>query len=128
MAEQTKFMRNSGWALTALSGVPVVLSGVMKLLSQPAMVDNFVQKFGYPEAVMVPLGVVEIICALLYLVPRTSILGAILLTGYLGGAVATHVRIGEMFIPPLTLGVLAWAGLYLRSPQVRALLPLRAKS
>jgi hypothetical protein len=69
--------------------------------------------------------VLELFCAAVYVVPRTAVLGAVLLTGYLGGAVATHVRVGDAFIVPLLLGVLVWAGLYLRDERVRALLPLR---
>jgi hypothetical protein len=71
------------------------------------------------------LGILELICAVIYVIPRTSMLGAILLTGYLGGAIATHVRVGEQFIMPAVLGVLIWGGLYLRDYRLRALLPLR---
>jgi hypothetical protein len=75
----------------------------------------------------VPLGAIEICCALLYAIPRTAVLGAVLLTGYLGGAIATHVRVGDpSFVTPLVLGMIAWAGLYLRDPRLRALLPLRS--
>jgi hypothetical protein len=74
---------------------------------------------------LVPIGLLELLCAVLYLVPQTALLGAVLLTGYLGGAVATHLRIGEPFVLPLVLGVLIWAGLWLRDPRLRGLLPLR---
>jgi hypothetical protein len=74
----------------------------------------------------VPIGVTEIACALLLAIPRTSVLGAVLVTGYLGGAVATHVRAMQpAFIAPAILGALAWLGLYLRDPRLRALLPLK---
>jgi hypothetical protein len=66
-----------------------------------------------------------VVCTILYLIPQTSVLGAILLTGYLGGAVATHVRIGDQFVPPVLLGALLWLGLYLRDVRLRALIPLR---
>jgi hypothetical protein len=82
-------------------------------------------KFGYPAGTLIVLGVVELACALLYVMPRTSVLGAILMTGYLGGAVATHVRVGDAFAAPLVLGVIAWGGLFLRDERIRALLPLR---
>jgi hypothetical protein len=82
-------------------------------------------KFGYSAASLTALAVVELTCALLYLVPQTSVLGAILVTGYLGGAVATHVRVGEAFVMPLLLGVIAWVGLFLRDERLRVLLPVR---
>ena len=69
---------------------------------------------------------VSLACALLYAIPRTSVLGAILVTGYFGGAVATELRVGGVFVGPLMLGIFAWAGLYLRDARVRALIPLRA--
>jgi hypothetical protein len=89
------------------------------------MVPDFVEKFGYPETLLTPIGIIEVLCVLLYAIPRTSVLGAILLTGYMGGAVATHVRIGDMFVPPLMIGVFVWLGLFLRDAGIRALLPWR---
>jgi len=75
---------------------------------------------------LLTLGIVEASCAILYLIPRTAVLGAILVTGYLGGAVATHARVGDpAFITPALLGVIAWLGLFLRDRRVRALIPLR---
>lgn len=82
-------------------------------------------KFGYPPGSIAVLGAVELASALLFVIPRTSVLGAILVTGYLGGAVATHVRAGDGFIAPLLLGVVAWGGLFLRDGRLRALLPFR---
>ncbi len=78
----------------------------------------------YPPATARPIGVVELSCVVLYFIPATRVLGAILLTGYLGGAVATHVRAGETaFLAPLLIGVILWAGLFLRDPRLRQLLP-----
>ena len=77
----------------------------------------------------VPLGIVELVCTIIYLVPRTAILGAILLTGYLGGATATHVRAGDpaaQFLTPVVFGALLWLGLYLRCARLRALIPFRS--
>ena len=71
------------------------------------------------------LGILELACTIVYVIPRTAVLGAILLTGYLGGAIATHVRIGEPFLPVILMGVLIWGGLFLRDPRLRALMPLR---
>jgi hypothetical protein len=84
-------------------------------------------KLGYPANSLVPMGIALLVSTLLYAIPRTSILGAILLTGYLGGATATHVRVGEpWFLFPVFLGVLAWLALYLRDAQLREFIPLRS--
>jgi hypothetical protein len=116
------------WAGRVVSALPVLAlvgSATMKLAHSPQVVQMFTEKFGYQEASLQILALVELSCALLYLVPQTAVLGAILVTGYLGGAVATHVRVGDVFLAPLALGVLAWLGLYLRDERLRALLPLR---
>ena len=84
-------------------------------------------RVGYPASCLVPLGLVLIACTILYVVPRTAVLGAILLTGYLGGATATHVRIGEPFFFPVVFGVLLWASLYVRDARARALLDPRTR-
>jgi hypothetical protein len=118
------------WAGRVVSALPVLmllLSGVMKLAKPAAVVEEFA-RLGYPESVILGIGITEIVCALIYAIPRTSVLGAILLTGYLGGAVATHVRVGDNFanlISPIVGGVLIWGGLYLRDARLRALAPLR---
>jgi DoxX-like protein len=96
----------------------------MKLAKPAPVVEGFV-RLGYPESLALGIGIVELACAVIYVIPRTSVLGAILLTGYLGGATATHVRIGEPFFMPIILGVLVWGGLFLRDERLRALLPLR---
>jgi hypothetical protein len=86
-------------------------------------------QLGYSESVIPGLGIVLLACVALYLVPRTSVLGAILLTGYLGGAVATHVRVGDGLFPvlfPVIVGALVWGGLVVRDPRLAALLPLRS--
>lgn len=78
-----------------------------------------------PASFALPIGLVELACTAIYVIPRTSVLGAILLTGYLGGATATHVRVGEPFFALIVLGVLVWGGLFFRDPRLRELLPLR---
>jgi hypothetical protein len=111
-----------------MSALPVLaffMSGGMKLSHNPGLVEQFVGKLGYPESSLTPIGAIEVTCAILYAIPNTSVLGAALLTAYLGGAVATHVRIGEGFLPAIILGVLVWGGLFLRDGRIRALLPLR---
>ena len=117
----------TGYILTGLVSLLLLLDGVMKLF-KPVLVVEATTKLGYPENTIVPIGLVLVICTVLYLLPITSVLGAILLTGYLGGAVATHVRVGEGAFPivfPVILGVLIWGGLFLRDTRLRELLPLR---
>jgi hypothetical protein len=115
----------TGRVLSALPVLMLLLSASMKLSLPPAAVETFVSKLGYPANMLPALAVLELFCVVVYVVPRTALLGAVLLTGYLGGAVATHVRVGDAFVVPLLLGVLLWAGLYLRDERIRALLPLR---
>src|SRR5262245_41339708 len=107
-----------GWLLSAPPVLLLLMAGVMKLVKPPMVMEGFVH-LGYPESLALGLGALELVCTLVYLLPRTSILGAILLTGYLGGATATHVRVGEPFYIPVALGVLLWVGLYLREPRLR---------
>ncbi|GAC1351591.1 MAG: DoxX family protein [Polyangiales bacterium] len=114
----------AGRIASALPAIAFAMSGGMKLIHHPRVVEGF-GKFGYSEGMLTPLGIVELTSLILYLVPKTAVLGAVLLTGYLGGAIATHLRAGEPFIAPLVLGVLVWAGLFLRDERIRALLPLR---
>ncbi len=113
------------WTGRVFSALPVLLllfSAISKLMKPPAVVQGFAQ-YGYPEHLLGILGVVEMLCAILYVIPRTSIFGAILVTGYLGGATATNVRVGDpSFVLPVLLGVFAWGGLFLRDARVRALL------
>lgn len=115
----------AGWIASALPILMLLFSGVFKLLKPEALVTEFT-RLGYEENVILALGIVEIGCTIVYAIPRSAVLGAILLTGYLDGAVATHVRIGDAFIPPILGGVLVWLGLYLRDARLRALVPLRS--
>lgn len=114
------------WAGRIISGLAVLMflfSGVMKLL-KPAPVLLEFGRLGYPEKLAIVIGIIELTCAVIYIIPRTTILGAILLTAYLGGATATHVRIGDPFFIPIVLGIMVWLGLYLRDPRLRPLMPL----
>jgi hypothetical protein len=118
------------WIGRIVGGLPalfLLVDGAMKLF-KPAVVVEATTKLGYPESTIIPIGVVLLVCTILYLIPTTAVLGAILLTGYLGGAVATHVRAGEPLFSvvfPIIFGVLLWLALYLVDPRLRALLPLR---
>ena len=114
-----------GIAMSAVPAIFLVVDGVMKLF-EPAIVVETTVQLGFPESVILPLGVVLLACTVLYVVPRTSVLGAVLLTGYLGGAVATHVRVQDGAFPmifPVIIGALLWGGLVLRDPRLAALLP-----
>lgn len=116
------------WIGWVVSGIPVLMllfSAIMKLMRPPAVLEGFAH-LGYPESLALGLGILELTCTIVYLIPRTAVLGAILLTGYLGGAVTTHLRIGEPYFGPIVLGVLVWAGIYLRDRRLRELIPLRA--
>jgi hypothetical protein len=111
----------------ALSTLPVLflaLDGVIKLIKPEVVVQTTVQ-LGYPETTITGIGVALLVSTLLYVMPRTSLLGAILLTGYLGGAVATHVRVGNPWMThtlfPVYVALLIWGGLCLRHPRIAAL-------
>src|SRR5438034_10993133 len=80
-----------------------------------------------PDSLILPLAILEISCVVIYLIPTTSILGAILLTGYIGGAICTHWRVGDPFFIQIALGVVVWLGLYLRENRLKALIPLRTR-
>ena len=116
------------WAGRVISALPILLllfSGVTKLLKPPSVLQAFAL-YGYPEHQLAAIGLLEIACTVVYAIPQTSILGAILVTGYLGGATATNVRVSNpAFIMTTLLGVLAWLGLYLRDARLRSLIPLR---
>jgi hypothetical protein len=114
-----------GWTLTILPALVLAASASGKLVGAAPVKEMMGGKLGYSPGTIVMVGAVELACALLFVIPPTSVLGAILVTGYLGGAVATHVRAGDAFIAPLLLGVVAWGGLFLRDERLRALLPFR---
>jgi hypothetical protein len=129
--QTTPVSRKRLWAGRIISALPalfLLFDGIMKLV-KPAPVVEATVRLGYAESVIVGMGIVLLACTVLYLIPRTAILGAILLTGYLGGAVATHVRVGEGLFPvlfPVVFGALLWGGLWLRDERLRALIPLRS--
>lgn len=117
-----------GRVLSALAILFLLFDSVIKVLKVSVAVEGTVQ-LGYPEGVVVSIGIIELVCLALYVIPRTSVLGAILFTGYLGGAIATHVRIGSPLVThtlfPIYVAALIWGGLILREDRLRALIPLR---
>jgi hypothetical protein len=132
---QTAAVSNASlWAGRVLSGLVIVFllfDGAIKLIPLQVVTDTMIE-LGYSGSVDLArlLGALTLLCTILYAIPRTSILGAILLTGYLGGAMATHLRIGNPLFTHLLfglyLGVMAWGGLYLRDARLRSLIPLRS--
>jgi DoxX-like family len=122
-------MKKTLWAgriLVALSALFLLFDAAGHLMVPAAVVEAF-NRLGYPLSLSPVLAIVELVCLVVYLIPRTAILGAILLTGYLGGAVATHLRVHDPLFDtlfPIIFGVLVWAGLYLRDQRLRALIPV----
>jgi hypothetical protein len=122
---QSKKMVWAGRILSGLAVLVFVFTGMFGLL-KPALAAQGFAHYGYPDGAMLRIFIVEIACVVLYAIPRTSVLGAILLTGYLGGATATHVHAGEPFFLPIIVGIVIWLGLFLRDARLRALVPLRS--
>lgn len=114
----------AGRTATVIAALPFVPSAIMKLMEHPKVFEGM-NHLGLPESLITPLGILELLCVVVYLIPMTTILGAILLTGYIGGAILTHLRIGEAVYFQIALGLLIWLGPYLREPRLRELLPLR---
>ena len=116
------------WAGRLISAIPVIfmtIGGLFFLFFAPDKVSEGMAKYGYPAGAAKPILIAEILCGLIYAMPSTATLGAVLLTAYLGGAVATHVHAGEPFFFPIIFGVFVWLGLLLRDARFRSLLPLR---
>lgn len=126
-AQSSKLYVWGGRILTALPAIMLTFSAVMKLMGGPELAAAF-EHLGWPISLAVPLGILELAVTALYLFPRTSVLGAILLTGYLGGALATHLRIHEPWFIQFLLGAMAWGGLYLRDPRLRELIPINKEA
>ena len=118
----------AGRIITALVVLFLIADAVPKIMRVSSVVKATAQA-GYPESLVAPIGITLLVCVIVYVIPRTAVLGAILLTGYLGGATATMVRIqNHWFLLPVSFGILVWAGLFFRDERVRALIPLQSKS
>jgi hypothetical protein len=128
--KQTKVLTRVGLVITVLVTLFLLFDGVIHILKPAAVVDSFAE-LGFPIGTSVGIGVLELICLALYVYPRTSVLGAILLTGYLGGAVAAQLRVEAPVVStllfPIYTAAFVWAGLYLRDDKLRRLVPLRAE-
>ena len=113
-----------GRVISALVSFLFAMSALMKLRGGPEVVEGMAH-LGLPESLIVPLAILEISCVVIYAIPATAVLGAILLTGYIGGAILTHLRVGDPFFMQIAIGLLIWLGLYLREDRLKALIPLR---
>lgn len=118
----------TGHILTALVALFLIVDTLGKVLQLAPAVEG-TATLGYPPGSVLWIGIIELVCVVLYLVPRTAVLGALVLTGYLGGAIATHVRVGNPLFThilfPIYIALLIWGGLFLREPRLRALIPFR---
>jgi hypothetical protein len=113
-----------GWIITVVLSLLLLFSAVMKLVGGPEVREGLAH-LGLPERLVVPLAILEAVCTVVYLIPATSVLGAILLAGYMGGAICTHWRVGDPFYLQILVAILIWVGVYLREPRLHALIPLR---
>ena len=117
-----------GWVVSLWPAFVIISSATWKLTRNPWYVREF-SRIGWPEGALTGLALLQLGCLALFLIPRTSVLGAVLLTGYLGGAIASYTRMGEPYpvLVPLSTSLIAWAGIYLREARLRALLPIRTR-
>jgi hypothetical protein len=125
--ERSKGTQWTAYTLGGLAVLFILLDGGMKLFAPQPVVESMTA-LGYAAELSLTVGIIELLCLALYLIPQTSVLGAILMTGYLGGAVATHLRVGSPFfslIFPVLLGLMLWAALYLLDSRVRTIIPLQ---
>ena len=128
MPNSSPVSKTTLWISRVMSALPVLLvlfGSVMKLMKTATVVEGFVRA-GVPERLIIPVGIIELVCVIVYVIPQTAVLGAILMTGLLGGATITTLRIGDPTYPmPVVLGMLAWGGLFLRDTRLRELIPIR---
>ena len=117
----------AGWLLSVMAVLVFVWSAYMKLTHSPGYVSEW-ERLGYSEGALTRIGLLQVACLAVYLIPRTSVLGVVLLTGYLGGAISSYVRIGEPYFAnafQITTALLAWGGIYLREERLWSVLPFR---
>ena len=114
-----------GWVLSVLVSLMFVFSASMKFMGGPEFEKGMQHLELVGKIPVIPLAILELTCVAVYLIPPTSVLGAILLTGYLGGAILTHWRAGDAFVVHVVMGMVIWLGIYLREDRLRALIPLR---
>jgi hypothetical protein len=115
-----------GRVLSGLAALVFLFSAAMKLKAPPEVMQGMAH-LGLPESMIMPLAILEITCVVIYLIPQTAVLGAILLTGYVGGTILTHWRAGDPVFVNIALGIVVWLGLYLRESRLKALIPVRTR-
>jgi uncharacterized membrane protein YphA (DoxX/SURF4 family) len=120
----SRTMNIIGWVISIIPSLLLFMSGGMKFTKSDDVVQGL-EHVGWSIDQAYTLGILEVGCTILYLIPRTAVIGAVLLTAYMGGAVATHLRIGEPPIVQVMVGLVVWLGIYLREPRLWPLLPLR---
>jgi hypothetical protein len=113
-----------GWGLSILASLLFLFSAFIKFKGGPDL-DQAMAHLGLPASMVLPLGILELTCVVIYLIPATSVLGAILLAGYIGGTIVTCWRSGDPFILNIVLGLVVWLGIYLREPRLKDLIPVR---
>jgi hypothetical protein len=112
----------AGWIVSAIPAL-MLLSGFVNILMKGPSVVQGMAHSGFSESILLPIAIIEFVCAVVYLIPKTAFFGTVLMTAYFGGAVVTHVRIGEvLWVVPVVFSVITWIGLYLREPRFRAYL------
>jgi DoxX-like protein len=114
----------TGRVISVLGSLMFIFSAALKLKGGPEL-DQGMAHLGLPRSMVMPLAILELTCVAIYLIPATAVLGAILLAGYLGGAICTHWRVGDPVYVQIVLGILIWLGIYLREGRLKALIPLR---
>ena len=124
MATSGKIVVLAGRVVSALIALLFLFSASMKIKGGPELTEGM-QHLGLPESMLLPLAIVEVACAVIYLIPATAVTGAILLTGFIGGAMCTHWRVGDPFYVHIGLGILVWLALYVRESRLKELIPLR---
>ncbi len=115
----------TGRVISGLVGLAFLASAVGKFIGGAGLEEGF-DHLGLPMEIQYPLAILELVIAMIYLVPQTAVLGAILLTGYIGGAICTHWRVGDVFIVQVIIGVLVWLGIFLRDRRLWAVMPIRS--
>jgi hypothetical protein len=113
--------------MSALPILMLLFGAVMALVIKPPQMRQGMEHMGIPEKLALPLGIIELACAVIYAIPQTAVLGAILMTGFFGGTIITHLRLGEPVYIQSILGVLVWGGLFLRDRRLRVLIPFRLR-
>ncbi len=121
---QNKKLTLAGRVISGIAVLPFLMSASMKFMRGPEVMQGM-EHLGIPESLLTTLGIIEVLCIVIYLFPATSVLGAVLFTGYMGGTIITHLRVGEPPVAQIVIGLVIWLGLYLREPRLHALLPIR---